>query len=76
MIKNRRRRIKLVRQALESMPRSGIERMVSLRYMHDFTELDIREDLCITKRVLSDAKVRIKTILVEVGIEVSYEDGK
>lgn len=68
MIKNRRKRIELVRRALENMPTSGMERMVSLRYMHDYTELDIREDLCITKRVLGDTKIKIRTILTEVGI--------
>lgn len=56
-----------MRKAVESMPPRGLEKMISLRYMNDYTELDIREELCITKRVLTDTKLKIKNILTQVG---------
>lgn len=73
---NRRERYRLIRQAVENMPPSGLERMVSLRYMHNYTDMDIREEMCITKRVLADTKDRIRKILISVGVGVVTPNGK
>ena len=65
---NRRERIRLVRQAVESMSRESMEYAVSLCYMRNYSEIDIRDELFLQKRILTKTKGNIKRILEKVGI--------
>lgn len=46
------------------MPSESTERQVSVRYMQNFSDMDIRIDLQITKRNLQDSREKIKALLL------------
>lgn len=46
------------------MPSESTERKVSVRYMQNFSDMDIRIDLQITKRNLQDSREKIKALLL------------
>lgn len=47
-----------------SMPSESTERKVSVRYMQNYCDMDIRIDLQITKRNLQDSREKIKALLL------------
>jgi len=58
----------LVRQTILAMDEDGVERKVAVCYMRNYCDLDIREYLCISKKRLHEARVKIKNALLEAGI--------
>lgn len=70
---NRRARLELVRQCVESMPTESQERLVAVRFMYDYSELDIRDELQITRVALLEAKRRIKQQLLNAGVTITIE---
>lgn len=47
-----------------SMPSESTERQVSVRYMQNYCDMDIRIDLRITKQGLQDSREKIKSLLL------------
>ena len=47
-----------------SMPTDSTERQVSVRYMQNYCDMDIRIDLHITKQNLHDSREKIKSLLL------------
>lgn len=47
-----------------SMPSESTERQVSVRYMQNYCDMDIRIDLHITKQSLQDSREKIKALLL------------
>ncbi len=58
-------RVSIVRQILESLPEDDIDRRVSVKYMENYSEMDIRIELQITRKALQDSRKRIKKMLLE-----------
>lgn len=46
------------------MPSNSTERKVSVRYMQNYCDMDIRIDLRITKQSLQDSREKIKALLL------------
>jgi hypothetical protein len=46
------------------MPKNSTERQVSVRYMQNYCDMDIRIDLHITKKNLQDSREKIKALLL------------
>ena len=46
------------------MPSESTERQVSVRYMQNYCDMDIRIDLRITKQSLQDSRAKIKALLL------------
>jgi hypothetical protein len=46
------------------MPPESTERQVSVRYMQNFSDMDIRVDLRITKKSLLDSRKKIRALLL------------
>jgi hypothetical protein len=46
------------------MPSESTERQVSVRYMQNYCDMDIRIDLRITKQSLQDSREKIKALLL------------
>ena len=62
--KNYRRRREIVRLTVMSMPSESTERQVSVRYMQNYCDMDIRIELRITKQSLQDSREKIKALLL------------
>lgn len=71
MIPRRRERLRIVRMVYESLPPESLERDVAIRYMLDYAEIDIREELAITKRALQTAKDALRVLLIAAGIQAA-----
>jgi len=59
---------KAVRKALLSLDKNDNIRRVMVCYMLNYCEIDIRQELQITKKELLEARKRIKEILVDLGV--------
>jgi hypothetical protein len=59
-------RVSIVRQMLESLPEDDIDRRVSIKYMENYSEIDIRIELQITRKALQESRKRIKQMLLEM----------
>lgn len=59
-------RVSVVRQMLESLPEDDIDRRVSIKYMENYSEMDIRIELQITRKALQESRKRIKQMLLEM----------
>ena len=66
-------RLKLVRLVLDTMPEDSIDKAVSVRYMENYTDMDIRIELRITKKSLKESRGRIKRMLIEAQDGKLYE---
>ena len=51
---------------LESLPEDDIDRRVSIKYMENYSEMDIRIELQITRKALQESRKRIKQMLLEM----------
>ena len=54
----------MVRLTVEQMPSESTEKQVSIRYMQNYCDLDIRFDLRITKQNLQQSREKIKALLL------------
>jgi hypothetical protein len=61
---NYRKKRALVRLTVMQMPPESTERQVSVRYMQNFSDMDIRVDLRITKKSLLDSRKKIRALLL------------
>lgn len=68
MKKHKRRDAWRVRFAVLSMP-EGLEKQISLAYMGNYSEMDIRDEFGITVNQLRESKEKIKAILLEAGVQ-------
>lgn len=59
-------RVSIVRQMLERLPEDDIDRRVSIKYMENYSEMDIRIELQITRKALQESRKRIKQMLLEM----------
>lgn len=64
---SRRGRLKKARMIFELLPAESIERKVALCFMANFSELDIRAILDITKKTLDETKLKLRKIFAEEG---------
>lgn len=58
-------RLKLVRLVIESLPEDSIDKGVALRYMANYTEMDIRAEMQITRKSLTESRKRLKQLLID-----------
>lgn len=58
-------RLTLVRLVIDSLPEDDIDRRVSAKYMENYSEMDIRIELQITRKALQESRKRIKKMLLE-----------
>ena len=58
-------RLTLVRLVLDIMPEDSIDKAVSRKYMENCSDLDIRIELQITKKSLTESRKRIKQLLLD-----------
>ena len=57
-------RLTLVRLVVENLPEDSIDRGVALRYMANYTEMDIRAEMQITRKSLTESRKRLKQLLL------------
>lgn len=65
----RRERLALVRLVVQTMPDGCVDKLVSVRYMKNYSDLDIRDELEITKKNLLESRERIKEMLIKAGVK-------
>ncbi|MBQ4315549.1 MAG: hypothetical protein IJC21_08930 [Lentisphaeria bacterium] len=68
-----RDRIALVRLVLEALPETDIDRQVSMCYMENYADIDIRIELRITKKKLMECRGRIREKLLAAAEMFSGE---
>lgn len=61
---NYRKRRALVRLTVMQMPAESTEKQVSVRYMQNYCDIDIRMELRITKANLQESRKKIKALLL------------
>ena len=57
--------VQLIRQLIDSLPEDNIDRQVSEKHMQNYSEMDIRSELRITRKALQESRKRIKKMLLE-----------
>ena len=65
----RRNRLAIVRMTVLLMEKESLERKISTLIMKDYADWEIRDELNITKKVLTETMGRIKQMLIEAGVE-------
>lgn len=73
LIRNRRKRIAIVRRFLHEIEKDCLERKVSLEIMQNADDMDICEDLQISVRALKRTKKSIEINLILYGIKENAE---
>lgn len=65
----RRNRLAIVRMTVLLMEKESLERKISTLIMKNYADWEIRDELNITKKVLTETMGRIKQMLIEAGVE-------
>lgn len=65
----RRNRLAIVRMTVLLMEKESLERKISTMIMKNYADWEIRDELNITKKVLTETMGRIKQMLIEAGVE-------
>lgn len=65
----RRNRLAIVRMTVLLMEKESLERKISTLIMKNYADWEIRDELNITKKVLTETMSRIKQMLIEAGVE-------
>lgn len=65
----RRNRIAIVRMTVLLMEKESLERKISTLIMKNYADWEIRDELNITKKILSESMERIKQMLLEAGVK-------
>lgn len=60
-------RVELIHLLLDSLDADNIDRRVSECLMQNYSEMDIRVELKITKKALGESRGRIKALLLEAA---------
>lgn len=64
---SQRDRVELIHMLLDSMKPDNIDRRVSECIMQNYSDMDIRLELKITKKALGESRSRIKSLLLEAA---------
>lgn len=64
---SQRDRVELIHMLLDSMEPDNIDRRVSECIMQNYSDMDIRLELKITKKALGESRSRIKSLLLEAA---------
>ena len=65
----RRNRLANVRMTVLLMEKESLERTISTLIRKNYADWEIRDELNITKKVLTETMGRIKQMLIEAGVE-------
>ncbi len=65
----RRNRLAIVRMTVLLMEKESLERKISTLIMKNYADWEIRDELNITKKILSESMERIKQMLLEAGVK-------
>jgi len=65
---NRRLRLAIVRMTVLAMPEDSILRKIAILYMRGYADWEIRDELNLTKKVLSEARGQIRQTLIDAGL--------